>query len=624
MLVAGGDDGSGYLASTELFDPVTGTWSPAAPMSHARNGHTATLLGDGRVLVAGGDNTGSASLASAELFDPVMGTWSPAAPMSHARTDHTATLLGDGWVLVAGGDDGSGYLASAELFDPVTGTWSPAGTMYAARSFHTATLLGDGRVLVAGGNGPGASLGSVEVYGGLPLAAPCAAASACGSAFCVDGVCCNSPCTGPCLACSAAKKGAGLDGACEPVQTGTDPDDDCAPQIFPGCGNTGSCNGAGACQKRPPSTLCGTPSCTGPNLSQTPHCDGLGACLSVEPQLCGGNLLCQAGSCLATCAINAHCIDTAYCTSSGACLPKHPLGAPCALPQECITTACLAGACALDDDSDAIADDADNCPAAPNTTQTNTDLTLPGGDPDGDACDDDDDADDIPDTADNCPLAPNPGQADINHDGTGDACDCDDPPKPDGTSCDDGNPCTQTDTCQNAVCTGSDPFVCPQPDPIACKVAICEPATGACELLYKLDGAPCPGGECIAGGCFTGQVAGSSSASSGGAGGGGAGGGEQGGGGTSTTGSTTAAGSGGAGGPPPAAHPESDAPLRMYGNGCSLARAADPAREGTTAPWLLTAALLAARCRRRVSPTRARRAGRITAASPSWSPSRRG
>ena len=157
LIVGGNDEGSHTTPTAELYDPSTGTFSPTGSLGTARGFHTATRLADGRVLIAGGDvaawDDNGPFLASAEIYDPASGTFSPAGPLAEGRSHHAATLLPDGRVLVAGGvaNGGSTSLASAELFDPATGTFSPTGAMTDGRVYHTATVLSDGRVLVTGG-----------------------------------------------------------------------------------------------------------------------------------------------------------------------------------------------------------------------------------------------------------------------------------------------------------------------------------------------------------------------------------------------------------------------------------------------------------------------------------------
>lgn len=156
VLVAGGfnrNTGSAVFTA-ELYDPATGTWTSTGLLAAARNFHTATLLLNGKVLVAGGapDAVQFSSLSSAEVYDPNTGTWTAIDLMSSARQGHTATLLPDGRVLVAGGYNVGYFTASAELYDPATATWSATGTLGTARGVHTATLLSDGKVLAARGN----------------------------------------------------------------------------------------------------------------------------------------------------------------------------------------------------------------------------------------------------------------------------------------------------------------------------------------------------------------------------------------------------------------------------------------------------------------------------------------
>ena len=169
VLIAGGTTSGnvgGVTSSAEIYDPNAKSFTATGSMTVARQGATATLLNDGRVLLAGGvQNVGfRAELSSAELYDPVAGTFTATGSMQTPREGHTATLLRDGQVLVAGGsDNGVHTLDSAEIYDPRSGAWHLAGHMTVPRVAHIAVLLGSGQVLIAGG-GRGDMPGGYIVY----------------------------------------------------------------------------------------------------------------------------------------------------------------------------------------------------------------------------------------------------------------------------------------------------------------------------------------------------------------------------------------------------------------------------------------------------------------------------
>ena len=182
VLIAGGY-GSGLTvaqatALAETFDPATLNFTATGSMQVARSGHTATLLcnapiiscSNPKVLVVGGENADPNALATAELFDPVTGAFSLTGSLLAPRTRHTATLLGNGKVLIVGGSEQAQYDPSVladngELYDPATGAFTATGNLNAPRDSHTATLLANGKVLIAGGYAGGVNtVAAAELY----------------------------------------------------------------------------------------------------------------------------------------------------------------------------------------------------------------------------------------------------------------------------------------------------------------------------------------------------------------------------------------------------------------------------------------------------------------------------
>ena len=165
VLIAGGmRRNQDFYRSAEVYDPRTGKFQPTGQMSVARVGHVAVLLPSGKVLIAGGW-VGRGCTDSAELYDPLTGTFRVTAQMTTRRGQPSATLLANGDVLIAGGADHDtpGGIALAEVFHTATLTFEPVGSMHYARISHTATLLNDGHVLIAGGRGESVTA-TAELY----------------------------------------------------------------------------------------------------------------------------------------------------------------------------------------------------------------------------------------------------------------------------------------------------------------------------------------------------------------------------------------------------------------------------------------------------------------------------
>src|SRR5208282_1673253 len=151
VLIAGGEDNTGPIASTEIYSPAEGKFRAGPSMLGPRFAHAATLLNDGTVIVTGGFNANKEVLNTTEIYDPAARKWSPAAPLGIPRYGHTASLLRSGKLLLAGGSNLDGVMSDSQIYNPISGIASPTVPLAQPRTRHVAATLGDGRIVVIGG-----------------------------------------------------------------------------------------------------------------------------------------------------------------------------------------------------------------------------------------------------------------------------------------------------------------------------------------------------------------------------------------------------------------------------------------------------------------------------------------
>jgi hypothetical protein len=170
----------------------------------------------------------------------------------------------------------------------------------------------------------------------------CTAASQCTSGNCVDGFCCDAPCSGACQACSAAKTG-GTNGTCKAITLGTDPDGDCPDDGTPSCDRNGVCDGVGACQKYANGTACGSTTCSA-GMQAGQSCDGAGNCKASQATSCSP-YVCSGTACGSACVSDADCITSAYCDAASHCVADQGNGKSCTKASQCANGNCVDGVC---------------------------------------------------------------------------------------------------------------------------------------------------------------------------------------------------------------------------------------------------------------------------------------
>lgn len=153
VFLAGGISQAGLAKTAEIYEPNVSAWRTTGVLSSPRHLHTATLLRDGRVLLVGGVGRGNVVVSQSEIYYSQSETIRPAATLQYARYWHTATLLDDGRVLIVGGYGVGTFIRPAEIYDPATDTFTVVGSLLYPRAGHVAARLPNGDVLIAGGQG---------------------------------------------------------------------------------------------------------------------------------------------------------------------------------------------------------------------------------------------------------------------------------------------------------------------------------------------------------------------------------------------------------------------------------------------------------------------------------------
>jgi hypothetical protein len=280
----------GLRPNTDVYDPATNTFARAGNLLETRVGHVAVLLPSGKVLVAGGyvKPPPSAEVTrSAEVFDPATKMWTRLPDMPTPRGNATATRLQNGLIMVAGGRVELTPLNYVDFYDEKTNTWSSGSPMVLPHALHTANAMPNGDVIVMGS-------ASGEIFTPIATGSACAQSADCASGFCVDGVCCQTACTGSCERCDTS----GARGTCTAVSGAFN---HCAPgntciqnECVPSAGTTCSADKLGVVDKDGKTTSCAPFICD----------NSVGACVkqcttSVE---CAPGNLCDATSkqCTAT------------------------------------------------------------------------------------------------------------------------------------------------------------------------------------------------------------------------------------------------------------------------------------------------------------------------------------
>jgi RHS repeat-associated protein len=471
LVVGGQTQGGTVLASAEIYQVSTGHWVAAGSMNIARVGHSAALLADGRVLVAGGKDGSGTSRVEAEVYDPVANAWSSLSPMHTGHNPSHAVGLPNGRVLVTGyGTDASGCVVSSEAYDPVASSWSVVVDASNALACATGIVAGTGTgsVLVALGDG------SALAVGGTLDPSPSSATAATsryvpGSAGWVSYASMPAPRQGAVGA--VLRDGhvliAGGVGLADAVLL------DPALRTWTLAGQMSAARFSGAAALLPNGAVLVTGTAAGADLYSLTS--GTWSAVSGGTTRASG----QTSSALSTNAIlvvggagtdeqpvasadlftspDAQCMQAPSCDpSSGQCsLAPKPDGAPCSDGDLCMQAeACHAGYC--------VGSNPVTC-------------TSPG-------------------SCQGAECSPSTGA-------------CVTTRLANGTSCDDGNACTQTDTCQSGACTGANPLTCTAID--ACHTAgTCDPASGTCPNPAASDGTPCTGANlcnqayaCVSGTC---------------------------------------------------------------------------------------------------------------------------